>query len=144
VVNARQVRGFAVATEVLAKTDAVDARILAHFAAAVRPTVRALPDEQRQSLNEIMSRWRQLVGRCVMEKNRLAQARNSGVRRDIKSLIAVLQKRIKGCNPSRRRSTKRVRHLPTVFLLIHNRRATPSLGIFCAHAKMVRERKANA
>lgn len=98
VVNARQVRAFAVATGVLAKTDAVDARVLAHFAAAVRPAVRALPDAQRQALDEIMGRRRQLVGMLVMEKNRLAQARNAGVRRDIKSLIAVLEKRIQGCD----------------------------------------------
>lgn len=98
VVNARQVRAFAVATGVLAKTDAVDARVLAHFAAAVRPAVRPLPDEQRAALDEIMGRRRQLVGMLVMEKNRLAQARNPGVRRDIKSLIAVLEKRISGCD----------------------------------------------
>jgi transposase len=98
VVNARQVRAFAVATGVLAKTDAVDARVLAHFAAAVRPAVRSLPDEQRAALDEIMGRRRQLVGMLVMEKNRLAQARNAGVRRDIKSLIAILQKRIGGCD----------------------------------------------
>jgi transposase len=98
VVNARQVRAFALATGVLAKTDAVDARVLAHFAAAVRPAVRPLPDGQRQALDEIMGRRRQLVGMLVMEKNRLAQARNAGVRRDIKSLIAVLEKRIDGCD----------------------------------------------
>jgi transposase len=98
VVNARQVRAFALATGVLAKTDAVDARVLAHFAAAVRPPVRPLPDEQRQALDELMGRRRQLVGMLVMEKNRLAQARGPRVRRDIKSLIAVLEKRINGCD----------------------------------------------
>lgn len=98
VVNARQVRAFAVATGVLAKTDAVDARVLAHFAAAVRPAVRPLPDEQRAALDEIMGRRRQLVGMLVMEKNRLAQAQTPGVRRDIKSLIAILEKRIGGCD----------------------------------------------
>jgi transposase len=96
VVNARQVRAFALATGVLAKTDAVDARVLAHFAAAVRPAVRPLANEQRQALEEIMGRRGQLMGMLVMEKNRLAQARNAGVRRDIKSLIAVLEKRITG------------------------------------------------
>jgi transposase len=98
VVNARQVRAFALATGVLAKSDAVDARVLAHFAAAVRPPVRPLPDEQRQVLDELMGRRRQLVGMLVMEKNRLGQARDARVRRDIKSLIAVLEKRIGGCD----------------------------------------------
>lgn len=98
VVNARQVRAFALATGVLAKTDRVDARVLAHFAAAVRPAVRACADEQRQALDEIMGRRRQLVAMLVMEKNRLEQARTAGVRRDIKSLIAVIEKRIQGCD----------------------------------------------
>src|SRR6185295_17170629 len=94
VVNARQVRAFAVATGVLAKSDAVDARVLAHFAAAVRPAMRALPDAQRQMLDELMGRRRQLVGMLVMEKNRLEHAREGLVRRDIQSLIRVLEKRI--------------------------------------------------
>ena len=98
VVNARQARAFALATGVLAKSDAVDARVLAHFAAAVRPAVRPLPDAQRQALDELMGRRRQLVGMLVMEKNRLGQARDRRVRRDIKSLIAILEKRIGGCN----------------------------------------------
>jgi transposase len=98
VVNARQVRAFAVASGVLAKSDAVDARVLAHFGAAVRPAVRALPDVQQQALDEIMGRRRQLMGMLVMEKNRLGQAREPRVRRDIQSLIRVLEKRIHACN----------------------------------------------
>lgn len=98
VVNARQVRAFALATGVLAKSDAVDARVLAHFAAAVRPAVRPLPDAQRALLDELMGRRRQLVGMLVMEKNRLAQARDRGVRRDIQSLVTILEKRIRGCD----------------------------------------------
>lgn len=97
-VNARQVRAFAQATGVLAKTDRVDARVLAHFAAAVRPPVRALPDAQQQALGELLARRRQLVGMLVMEKNRLAQARVGRVRRDITSLITILKKRIAGCD----------------------------------------------
>jgi len=98
IVNARQVRAFALATGVLAKTDRVDARVLAHFAAAVHPAVRPLADEQRQALDELLGRRRQLVGMLVMEKNRLAQAHDRRVKKDIKSLIAVLQKRIDGCD----------------------------------------------
>jgi len=98
VVNARQVRAFALATGVLAKSDAVDARVLAHFAATVRPAVRPLPDGQRAALDELMGRRRQLVGMLVMEKNRLAQARTARVRRDIQSLVTILEKRIRGCD----------------------------------------------
>jgi len=98
IVNARQVRAFAVATGVLAKSDRVDARVLAHFAAAVQPQVRALPDEQRQALDELLRRRRQLVGMLVQEKNRLAQSHTSLVKKDVKSLIVVLEKRVHGCD----------------------------------------------
>lgn len=98
VVNARQVRAFAIAAGVLAKTDRVDARVLAHFGAAIRPAARPLADEQRQILDELMGRRRQLIGMLVMEKNRLQQARDKRVKRDIKTLIDVLQKRIDGCD----------------------------------------------
>jgi transposase len=98
VVNPRQVRAFAVATGILAKSDRVDARVLAHFAAAVRPPVRALPDEQRQALDELLGRRRQLVGMLVQEKNRILQARAPLVKKDIKTHIALLEKRIGGCD----------------------------------------------
>jgi transposase len=98
VVNARQVRAFALAIGVLAKSDAVDARVLAHFACAVRPAVRPLADGQRQALDDLMGRRRQLMDMLVMEKNRLGQARDPHVRRDIQGLIRVLEKRIDGCN----------------------------------------------
>lgn len=98
IVNPRQVRSFAIATGVLAKSDKVDARVLAHFAAAVRPEVRALPDEQREALDELLGRRRQLIGMLVQEKNRLQQARARLVKKDIKSLIVILEKRIGGCD----------------------------------------------
>lgn len=98
IVNARQVRAFAIATGVLAKSDRVDARILARFAAAVQPEIRALPDEQRQELDELLGRRRQLVGMLVQEKNRLLQSHTSLVKKDIKSVIAMLERRILGCD----------------------------------------------
>jgi len=96
VVNPRQVRSFAIACGILAKTDGVDARVLAHFAATIRPEARPIADEQRQLLDELLGRRRQLVGMLVMEKNRLLQARDRRVRRDIKSLIEILERRIRG------------------------------------------------
>jgi transposase len=98
VVNPRQVRSFAIAAGVLAKTDSVDARVLAHFGAVLRPMARPIPDAQQQLLDELLGRRRQLVGMLVMEKNRLAQARDRRVRRDIKSLVQILEKRIRGCD----------------------------------------------
>ena len=74
VVNPRQVRDFAKATGRLAKTDVLDAQVLAHFAEAVRPEVRPLPDSDTQELHSLMARRTQVVEMLVAEKNRLGRA----------------------------------------------------------------------
>ena len=74
VVNPRQVRDFAKAAGKLAKTDALDAQTLAHFAEVMRPA-RSMPDEQTQALAALLTRRRQLVEMLTAEKNRLASAR---------------------------------------------------------------------
>lgn len=73
-VNPRQVRDFARATGRLAKTDALDAQILARFGATVRPPVRVLPDATAQELEALLTRRRQLVEMLTAEKNRLSSA----------------------------------------------------------------------
>jgi transposase len=83
VVNPRQVRDFARATGRLAKTDVLDAQMLALFGEAVRPPVRALPDEQAQNLAELVGRRRQLVEMLAAETNRQRQAREPRVRQRI-------------------------------------------------------------
>lgn len=70
VVNPRQVRDFAKATGKLAKTDKLDAQILAHFAEAVRPTPRPIPDQQAQDLAATLERRHQLIVMLTAEKNR--------------------------------------------------------------------------
>jgi transposase len=72
VVNPRQVRDFARSTGKLAKTDTLDASVLAHFAAAIRPAVQLLPDQQALALEAHMTRRNQLVQMLVAEKNRRA------------------------------------------------------------------------
>ena len=72
VVNPRQVRDFARATGQLAKTDALDARALAHFADVIRPTPRPLPDAQTQELRALLGRRQQLIAMRTAEQNRLA------------------------------------------------------------------------
>jgi transposase len=94
VVNPRQVRDFAKATGQLAKTDAIDAHVLALFAQRIEPPVRALPSEQCQVAAELLSRRAQLMGMRVAEKNRLSTARAAKVRKDISATIAFLEKRI--------------------------------------------------
>ncbi len=74
VVNPRQVRDFARATGKLAKTDALDAAVLAHFAEAVRPPVRPLRDTETQALNSLAARRHQVMTMLVSEKNRLSSA----------------------------------------------------------------------
>lgn len=74
VVNPRQVRDFAKATGQLAKTDALDAAVLAQFAEAVRPEPRPLPDAATQALSALLLRRRQLIGMLTAEKNRLGSA----------------------------------------------------------------------
>lgn len=90
VVNPRQVRDFARATGRLAKTDRLDALVLAQFGEAVKPTPRPLPDAQAQALAALLSRRRQVVGMLTAEKNRLHTARPP-VREDILRHIAWLE-----------------------------------------------------
>ena len=74
VVNPRQVRDFAKATGKLAKTDALDAAVLAHFAEAVKPPVRSLRDAETQALNSLAARRHQVMSMLVSERNRLSVA----------------------------------------------------------------------
>jgi transposase len=87
VVNPRQIRDFARATARLAKTDALDAAVIAHFAEAVRPVARPLADPQTRMLGELMSRRRQLVEMIVAESNRRRQLT---AKRALKSVDRVL------------------------------------------------------
>ena len=97
VVNPRQVRDFAKATGILAKTDAVDARVIARFAEAVRPEVRPLKDRETQKLEALNTRRRQIVEMITAEKNRLVMA-PPWSQKDIRSHIAWLEKRLKRVN----------------------------------------------
>jgi len=74
IVNPRQVRDFARAKGLLAKTDALDAAVLAHFAEAIRPLPRAVPDATTQALAALVTRRRQLVEMATAEENRLGSA----------------------------------------------------------------------
>jgi len=91
VVNPRQVRDFARATGRLAKTDTLDAQVLARFGEAVRPAVRPLPDEHAQVLGELVARRRQLVEMLAAETNRQRQARAPQVRQRIATHVAWLR-----------------------------------------------------
>lgn len=93
VVNPREVRDFAKATKKLAKTDTIDAHVLAHFAALIKPEPRPLSDEQAQELEAIIARRRQVIGMLTAERNRLHTARKP-VRAAVKSHIEYLEKEL--------------------------------------------------
>jgi transposase len=90
VVNPRQVRDFARATGRLAKTDRIDAAVLAHFADAIRPEVRPLPDDEARRLEALVTRRRQLIEMRTAERNRLGSATAPAVRRNLEAHIAYL------------------------------------------------------
>lgn len=93
VANPRQIRDFAKATGQLAKTDNLDARVLALFAERVRPAVRPLPDEDARALDAIMTRRRQLIDMIKAEKNRLGFA-VPAVQKGIKKHIRWLERQL--------------------------------------------------
>lgn len=93
VVNPRQVRDFAKACGLLAKTDALDAKIIALFAQKIEPEIRPLKDEMAQTLHALVARRRQLVDMQTAEKNRLSLATRP-VRKGIEKHIAWLEQQI--------------------------------------------------
>lgn len=93
VVNPRQVRDFAKSTGRLAKTDALDAQVLAHFAEAVKPEPRPLADGQARQLSALLSRRRQVTEMLTAERNRL-QSADSTVRRRLKVHIRWLEREL--------------------------------------------------
>src|SRR5438067_2951613 len=95
IVNPRQVRDFARATGKLAKTDRLDAEVLARFGEAVRPEARPLADEQGQALEALVTRRRQLVEMLTAEKNRRARAPKV-LHRSIDEHIRWLERRLSG------------------------------------------------
>jgi len=90
VVNPRQARDFAKATGQLAKTDTIDAQVLAHFAAAVRPEVREIKNQETRELADLVARRRQLVDMLATEKKRLRQVSKT-IGKSIKAHIKWLQ-----------------------------------------------------
>lgn len=106
VINPRQGRDFARALGRLAKTDRIDAQVLARFAEAIRPEPKALPDEEAQELAALVARRRQLMEMLVMEQNRLASAPYA-LRKDLKEHVEWLKQRLKDNDHDLRKLLKR-------------------------------------
>jgi len=106
VVNPRQVRDFAKATGQLAKTDRLDSRVLAHFAAAIDPPVRPMKSDETQHLEALLDRRRQIVEMLVAEKNRLSNNRDRAVVKDLQAHITWLERRLKSSDDELQRVLK--------------------------------------
>lgn len=124
VVNPREVRDFARATKKLAKTDSIDAQILAHFAAAIRPEPRPISDEDMQDLEAILARRRQIIDMLTAEKNRLHAARKA-VKAEIKNHIGDLEKRLAQIESS---LSGRIKESPTQSNKDRILRSAPGVG----------------
>jgi len=94
VINPRQARDFAKATGQLAKTDQVDAAVLAAFAKVIRPQARPLKDADTRALDDMVSRRRQLIGMRVQETLRLGTAASKPLQKSLNRHIAWLNKQI--------------------------------------------------
>jgi len=92
VVNPRQVRDFARATGQLAKTDILDARVLAAFAQVIKVELRPLPDREARTLRALVARRRQIMEMLTAERNRLLQTEEA-IRPSIRAVVEVLERR---------------------------------------------------
>jgi transposase len=91
VVNPRQIRDFARATGRLAKTDPLDAAVIAHFAEAVRPQARPVASAEAHALGELVARRRQLIAMMTAERNRRRQLTTQRLIKGIDRILAALQ-----------------------------------------------------
>jgi transposase len=94
VVNPRQIRDFARAAGRLAKTDTLDAEIIALYAERMRPEVRPLPDADARHLSELVARRRQIIEMMTMERNRRRALTSKRLLKSVDRLLAALQKEL--------------------------------------------------
>ncbi len=94
IVNPAQVRHFAQAVGKRAKTDPLDAEVIAHFAEAVKPPVRPVPDEQARLLADLVARRRQIIEMIVAERQREKRAAIARVRKGILRHVRMLEKEL--------------------------------------------------
>ena len=95
IVNPKQIRAFATALGQQAKTDALDAQVIARFGELIRPTPRPLPSETRALLDELVTRRRQLIETSVAEQNRLSTMRSIQTRQSIETHLHWLKSQVK-------------------------------------------------
>lgn len=130
VLNPRQVKDFGRALGRLAKTDQIDARLLAEFAQKIRPAVRPLPEEAQRALDALMMRRRQVVEMISAEKNRLQQANSAAIAQEIREHIAYLEQRLEKLAAELRERIEQSETWRAKDLLL---RSVPGVGAVLSH-----------
>ncbi len=100
IINPRQIRDFARSLGRLAKTDGIDAEIIALYAERIRPEPRELPNANTELLDALLTRRRQLIHMMAAEKNRIQQTASAAIRRSIRAVIRSFEKEIESLNRS--------------------------------------------
>lgn len=124
VINPRQVRDFARATGTLAKTDTIDARMLALFGIRVKPEIRLLPDEKTREMRNLLTRRRQLIEMLTAEHNRLFHS-GDDVRPGIETHIKWLEEALSNINDD---LDRRIRLSPSWFEKDNLLKSVPGVG----------------
>ena len=125
VVNPAQVRAFAQALGKLAKTDAIDAAVIARFVQATRPALHALPDEQTQHLADLVTRRRQIVQMLTAERARASRATNAKAAKSCQRLIKALERELSEVDGQ---LDEALRASPTWCVQQHLLRSVPGVG----------------
>jgi len=130
VVNPRRVRDFARAAGQIAKTDKLDARIIAQFAARLRPVPTAQIDENTQKLKALVARRKQLVGLRTAESNRLEHAVARDIQRSIAAVLKVIGTQLEAVD---RQIEQHIRNTPQLQQRAETIDSAPGIGPVTAH-----------
>lgn len=130
VVNPRRIRDFARAAGQIAKTDTLDARIIARFAATLQPMPTEQINENTQKLKAMVARRNQLVGLHTAESNRLEHANTRDIQRSIAAVIKVIQTQLKNID---RQIEEHIRNTPQLQQRAENIDSVPGIGPTTAH-----------
>ncbi len=125
VINPRQVRDFARSMNILAKTDKLDAKVIAYFAAKVEPPPRQFPDEATQDLEKLVTRREQISQMITAEKNRLKQATYPVIQSHIQEHIKWLESEIANLD---KESKKQVKDNPQIKEKVDLYKSMPGVG----------------
>ncbi|WP_417851859.1 IS110 family transposase [Thalassoglobus sp.] len=125
VVNPRQIRDFARASNQLAKTDQIDARVIAQFAQTMQPRITPKLTEPQQKLRDLTARRRQLSSMLVQEKNRLSSTPDEEIQKMIQEVIKLYEKQLKKIQQKQQKLIEEDQHAQTKARIIAS---VPGLG----------------